>query len=267
MELLQQAAETLARVRAKNPLVHHLTNYVTANDCANMTLAVGASPVMASDPAEVEDMVAAAAALVLNLGTLDARRVGAMLAAGKKAVCLGIPVILDPVGAGATPFRTAAAGQIIREVSLAVIRGNLAEIRHLAGLKGDIKGVDSSADDQDGRIVAQSLARRLGCVVAITGKTDIVACDGDVCRIDNGHPLLRQVTGTGCMASSLVGCCSAVADPFVGAVTGIMLMGIAGELAQQSLRPPDGIGTFRMRLFDAVGNMTAEQLRRCGKIS
>jgi hydroxyethylthiazole kinase len=268
MDLLRKAADTLAEVRAKNPLVHHLTNYVTANDCANMTLAIGASPVMASDPAEAEDMVCAAAALVLNIGTLDSRCLDVMLAAGKKAASLGIPVILDPVGVGATPFRTASAERIIREVPLAVIRGNMAEIRQLTGLEANIKGVDSASGDSDGQSVAQSLSRQLGCVVAITGKTDIVAWRHAVCRIGNGHPLLARVTGTGCMATSLIGCCLGAADgPFIAAITGIMAMGIAGELAQASLRPEDGIGTFRMRLFDAVGNMRPEHVMRHGKIS
>lgn len=267
MNLLQNAAAALARVRAENPLVHHLTNYVTVNDCANITLAVGASPVMAGDPDEVEDMVRAAAALVLNLGTLDSRRVDAMLAAGKRAASLGIPVILDPVGVGATPFRTVAAERIIREVPVAVIRGNAAEISQLAGLRSAIRGVDSRCGDCDAVAAAQSLSRRLSCVIAVTGRTDIAASGDRVCRIDNGHPLLKRVTGTGCMATSLIGCCSAVADPFTAAITGLLVMGIAGELAHQSLKPADGIGTFRMRLFDAVDNMTREQLLRYGKIS
>jgi hydroxyethylthiazole kinase len=267
MELLQEIAATLDAVKAQKPLVHHLTNYVTANDSANITLAFGASPVMASDPGEATDMVAKAAALVLNIGTLSAAAVDTMVATGIRAGELGVPVILDPVGAGATSARTDSAGRIIRETRPAVVRGNAAEIKTVAGLSAAIRGVDSAADETDGEAVAAGLARQLGCVVALTGQTDIVAGGGRVCRIANGHPWLARVTGTGCMATSLIGCClGAGADPYVGAVTGLTVMGVAGELAHRSLRPEDGIGTFRVRLFDAVFNLTPELLLRYAKI-
>jgi len=267
MELLHEIAVTLAAVKAKRPLVHHLTNYVTANDSANITLAFGASPVMASDPGEATDMVAKAAALVLNIGTLSAAAVDTMIATGIRAGELGVPVILDPVGAGATPARTAAAGRIIRATNPAVVRGNAAEIKTVAGLSAAIRGVDSAADETDGEAVATGLAASLGCVVVLTGQTDIVAGGGRVCRIANGHPWLASVTGTGCMATSLIGCClGAGADPYISAVTGIAVMGVAGELAHRSLRPEDGIGTFRVRLFDAVFTLTPETLLRCAKI-
>jgi len=261
MNILQAVAQTLARVREKKPLVHHVTNYVTATDCANIALAAGASPVMAGEMAEVEDMASLAAALVINIGTLTVQSVEAMIAAGKKAVELGIPVVFDPVGAGATRLRTRAAERIIREVRPSVIRGNMSEIKMLAGLDVRIKGVDSAA-------VARDLAQRLDCVVAITGKRDIVAQGNNICRIDNGHVLLSAVTGTGCMTSTLAGCCcGALKDPFVGTAAGIAFMGIAGEIAQQSLKPGEGIGTFRVRLFDALWNMTPEIVLRYGKIS
>ncbi|HMM19141.1 MAG TPA: hydroxyethylthiazole kinase [Selenomonadales bacterium] len=268
MELLQKVAETIGKIKGQKPLVHHITNYVTANDCANITLAAGASPVMAGDPAEAEDMVQLAASLVLNIGTLNASSVAAMLAAGKRAISRGIPVVFDPVGAGATPYRTATARQIISEVRPTVVRGNMSEIKTLLGLAVQTKGVDSTADEADGAAVAEALAARLGCIVAVTGKTDVIAGQNRSCRIDNGHPLLADVTGTGCMATSLVGaCCAAADDPFVGTVAGIALMGIAGELAQKTLQPGEGIGTFRIRLFDAVSRMTPEDILREGKIS
>lgn len=268
MELLQKVAETVIQIKGKRPLVHHITNYVTANDCANITLAVGASPVMASDLAEAEDMVQLASSLVLNIGTLNSHSVAAMLAAGKKAIFRGIPVVFDPVGAGATPYRTTTAQQIISEVRPTVIRGNMSEIKTLLGLNVQTKGVDSIADEVDGVAVARALADRLGCVVAITGKTDIVAGKNRICLIDNGHPLLAGVTGTGCMATSLVGAgCAGADDPFVGAVTGIVMMGIAGEMAQKSLQPGEGIGTFRIRLFDAISQMTQDVILREGKVS
>ncbi len=267
MAVLPEIARILAAIKEKRPLIHHLTNYVTANDSANITLAVGASPVMASDPGEAVDMVAHAAALVLNIGTLSAAAVDTMIAAGKRAGELGIPVILDPVGAGATPARTAAAARIIRETRLAVIRGNAAEIRAVSGLSAAIRGVDAAGGETDGEAVARSLARSLDCVVALSGRTDIVAAGDRLCRITNGHQWLTGVTGTGCMATSLIGCCcGAGTDPYVAAAAGLTFMGIAGEVAHGSLQPGEGIGTFRVRLFDAIFAMTAETVLRYGQI-
>lgn len=268
MELLQEVAQMLTAIKEKRPLIHHLTNYVTANDSANITLAIGASPVMADDAGEAVDMVAMAAALVLNIGTLSAPAVDSMLAAGKKAEELGIPIIFDPVGTGATPLRSAAAERIIRGTRLAVMKGNHSEIKALSGHKAGIKGVDSTADETDADAVATGLARRLGLVVAVTGRTDVVAGGDRLCRIHNGHPWLASVTGTGCMTASLVGCaCGAGADPYVGAVAGITFMGIAGELAYKSLRSGEGIGSFRVRLFDAIFTMTPETVRQYARIN
>jgi hydroxyethylthiazole kinase len=191
-----------------------------------------------------------------------------MLAAGKKAKKLGIPIIFDPVGVGATALRTATAKRIIEEVCPSVIRGNMSEIKILAGLNAHIKGVDSIANELDGEKVAKELSQKLGCVVAITGKQDIVAQGDLLCRIDNGHALLSQVTGTGCMATSLIGCfCGATEDLFTGTLAGIMTMGLAGEISQQSLQKGEGIGTFRTRLFDAVWLMTPEIIRKGGQIT
>ncbi|MDU4961078.1 MAG: hydroxyethylthiazole kinase [Sporomusaceae bacterium] len=268
MSLLQQAAAALTQVHRTKPLVHHITNYVTVNDCANITLAIGASPVMADDPAEVEEMTAVANALVLNMGTLNSRTVGSMLAAGKQARQKGIPIIFDPVGVGATSLRTATAGQIIEELRPTVIRGNMSEIKIIAGLDAAIKGVDSVAGDEAGESVAAELSRKLDCVIAITGKTDIVAGGGRLCRIGNGHPLLAKLTGSGCMATSLTGCfCGANADEFAATVAAIIAMGLAGERAQASLRPGEGIGTFHMRLFDAIATMTPDNLYQGGKVN
>jgi len=268
MEILQSIANNLRGIKAENPLIHHITNYVTVNDCANMTLAIGASPVMAEDIGEVEEMVSFASALVLNMGTLNSRTIESMLVAGKKARQLGIPVIFDPVGVGATKLRMATAERIIREVGPSVIRGNMSEIKIIAGLEETIKGVDSVASVEDGEQVAQELSHKLSSVIAITGKQDIIAQGDRILRIDNGHPMLSQVTGTGCMATSLIGCfCGASDDYFTGAAAGIMTMGLAGELAQYSLHSGEGIGTFRMRLFDVVSTMTSEILLEAGKVS
>ncbi|WP_378954707.1 hydroxyethylthiazole kinase [Pelosinus sp. sgz500959] len=267
MEILQSIANNLVALKEKKPLIHHITNYVTVNDCANMALAIGASPVMAEDIDEVEEMVSFASALVINMGTLNSRTIASMLAAGKKAHQQGIPIIFDPVGVGATRLRTVTAQQIIREVCPSVIRGNMSEIKIIAGLEETIKGVDSVASTEEGETVAQELSQKLQSVIAITGKQDIIAQGDRILRIDNGHPMLSQVTGTGCMATTLIACfCGAANDWFTGAAAGIMTMGIAGEVAQHSLQPLDGVGTFRMRLFDAVSMMAGESFIQCGKI-
>lgn len=268
MEILQSIAGNLRDLKDKTPLIHHITNYVTVNECANMTLAIGASPVMADDMGEVEEMVSFASALVLNMGTLNSRTIESMLAAGKKARHMGIPIIFDPVGVGATNLRTVTAERIIREIGPSVIRGNMSEIKIIAGFQETIKGVDSVASTEDGEQVAQELSQKLDTVIAITGKQDIIAQGDRIVRIDNGHPMLSMVTGTGCMATSLIGCfCGAIDDCFTGAAAGIMTMGLAGELAQNSLQPGEGIGTFRMRLFDAVWAMTPDVLITSGMIS
>ncbi len=268
MELLQKISASLVTLKAKKPLIHHITNYVTVNDCANMTLAIGASPVMADDIDEVEEMVSFASALVLNMGTLNARTITSMIAAGKKAKIIHIPVIFDPVGVGATALRTTTAKRIIEEVRPSVIRGNMSEIKILAGLSADIKGVDSVANELDGEKVARELSQKLGCVVAITGKQDIIAQGDRICRIDNGHAILSDVTGTGCMATSLIGCfCGATEDLFAATIGGIITMGLAGELAEKSLQTGEGIGTFRTRLFDAVWFMSPESLEKGGRIT
>jgi len=268
MEILQSIAENLRGIKDKKPLIHHITNYVTVNDCANMTLAIGASPVMADDIGEVEEMVSFAGSLVLNIGTLNSRTIESMLVAGKKARQMGIPIIFDPVGVGATKLRTGTAERIIREVCPSVIRGNMSEIKIIAGFQETIKGVDSVASAEDGEQVAQELSQKLAAVIAITGKRDIIAQGDRIVRIDNGHPMLSQVTGTGCMATSLIGCfCGAINDCFTGAAAGIMMMGLAGELAQHSLQAGEGIGTFRMRLFDAVSTLTPKMILEAGKIN
>ncbi|MEI6425530.1 MAG: hydroxyethylthiazole kinase [Lentisphaerota bacterium] len=268
MEMLNTIASSLLAVKKKSPLVHQITNYVTVNDCANVTLAIGGSPVMADDLAEAAEMAALAQALVLNIGTLNARTIAAMLAAGKTARNRGIPVILDPVGIGATKLRTDTVKTIIEEVRPTVIRGNMSEIKCLAGFDVEIKGVDSIADERQGALVARTLAKRLKCIIAITGKQDFVSDGTRTTLIDNGHELLSKVSGTGCMTSALVGAyCGAMQDWYVGTVAGILTMGLSGEIAEHSLVPGDGIGMFKVRLFDAIYNLSPENIRMQGRIS
>ena len=269
MELLQEAAHILGRIKDKRPLVHQITNFVTANDCANVTLAIGASPVMTIDPGEVAEMVSYAGALVLNIGTLTPRTVEAMVIAGRRAAELGIPIILDPVGAGATRHRTEAAQRLMVELPLTVVRGNLSEIKVLAGSSEGIKGVDSTAAAAGAAEVAQTLSARLDAVIAVTGPVDIIAHQNELCHIHNGHPLLASVTGTGCMSTALVGCCAAVGRPFAAAVCGIAVMGIAGEVAHRLLRADvgEGLGSYRVRLIDAISAMNAERMTECGQFA
>jgi hydroxyethylthiazole kinase len=268
-------AALLQLVKAEQPLVHHITNYVTANDCANMVLAIGASPIMADDIEEVSDIVSLSAALVLNIGTLNARTIASMLKAGKKANALGIPVVLDPVGAGATPLRSATAEQLLRELKPAVIRGNLSEIKAVSGLGSATRGVDVSAQDiraagnpDHCRRIAEDLSSRFDCAVAITGAVDIVTGSGKTCFIENGHSLLSAVTGTGCMCTSLIAVyCAVTGDCQAAAAAGILTMGLAGELAYEQL--PDtsrSPGTFRVKLIDALSRLTGEDILKRGKV-
>ncbi len=267
MSVLKEVSELVGIVKEKKPLVHHITNYVTVNDCANMVLAIGGSPVMADDLAEVEEMISFASALVINIGTLNERTIQSMITAGKKANQLGIPVILDPVGVGATTLRTETAAILLKEVRFAVVRGNMSEIKMIAGLDVQIKGVDSVANEENGVEIAKVLSAKLGTVVAITGAVDIVASQERVCTISNGDKLLADVTGTGCMSTSLIGTYTGVTkDYFLAAIAGITSMGLSGELAKKRLTEHEAIGTFKVNLFDEISKMTGEALLNGGKV-
>jgi len=262
MKRNDEFAELLALVRSKKPLVHHITNYVTVNDCANITLAIGASPIMADAVEEAGDIAAIASAVVLNIGTLTSRTMESMLTAGKSANRHGVPVVFDPVGAGASNLRNEAAARILREVRVAVLRGNLSEIRFIAGLSASTKGVDASEQDGGDAVeIARSLAQRLGCIVAITGAVDTVSDGSRAMRIYNGHPALSGVTGTGCMCSSLIGSfCAAKPDKaFEGTVAALLCMGIAGELAYERSGQA-GNGSFRMGILDVISRLNVDTL-------
>lgn len=268
MENINTIAQLLSDVKIKKPLVHHLTNYVTVNDCANIVLALGGSPVMADDAREVEEMVSIASALVINIGTLNLRTIDSMLLAAKKANQLGIPVVLDPVGAGATALRTNTATRLLREVKLAVLRGNMSEIKVVAGNDAHTRGVDSVDSGSGGIEIASSLAKRLGCTVAITGAQDIVSNGSKTGLIDNGSPLLAKITGTGCMATSLIGCYAGVTtDSYLAACAGLITMGLAGEKAANRLSPNEGIGTYKVKLTDGIYQLTAEDIIQDAKYS
>ncbi len=268
MENIKTFAQLLSDVKTKKPLVHHLTNYVTVNDCANIVLALGGSPVMADDAGEVEEMVSIASALVINIGTLNSRTIETMLLSGKKANQLGIPVVLDPVGAGATALRSNTAARLIQEVKLAVLRGNMSEIKVIAGIDARTRGVDSVDGGAGGVEVALSLAKRLGCTVAITGAQDIISDGSRTGLIANGTPLLSKITGTGCMATSLIGCYAGVtADSYLAACAGLITMGLAGEKAATGFNQAQGIGTYKVKLMDGIDQLTSEDMIQGGKYS
>lgn len=259
MDVAREVVRLLEEVENKNPLVHHITNFVTANDCANVVLALGGSPVMALDREEVEEMVSQASSLVINLGTLNPRTVQAIRLAGKKANERGIPVILDPVGVGATDFRAKTAQEIIRGLKLAVIRGNLSEIKVLAGLRARMRGVDAK-EGRGGKVVAENLARTLGCVVVVTGVRDVISNGKLTIGVDNGHWMLARVTGTGCMLTSLIATfCGVTADYCLAAAAGTIAMGLAGERASQCLEGGGGPGTFRIKLLDHIYLLAKEK--------
>jgi hydroxyethylthiazole kinase len=251
-------ADLFALVRRRRPLVHHITNHVTINDCANITLCAGASPVMAEDPEEAAEMAAVSGALVLNIGTLSSAQIDAMLLAGARANELGIPVILDPVGAGATRMRTAAVLRLIRELDITILKGNPGEIGVISGLGGTVRGVDSGGVRGDPVKVVQECARVTGAVVAMTGKIDIIADQQRVLLVENGTPMMGELSGTGCMASSVTGAFAAVADDMTAAaVAALAAFGLAGERAAARSSGPY---SFRTALFDGMYALTPSDL-------
>jgi len=255
----------LTAIRERKPLIHHITNMVVMNDTANITLAIGALPVMAHAIEEVEEMVGLAGALVLNIGTLSPPQVEAMLRAGKQANAKGIPIILDPVGAGATRLRTQTALRLLSELQIAVLRGNASEVGALIGVAGETRGVEAISVSGDPESIVRNAVRELGCVVAITGACDLVADATRLARVNNGHPLLATITGSGCMATSLIGAFLAVApDPLEAAVGGLVAMGLAGEMAAPRSGGP---GTFRSHLLDAVAALDEAAMSQGQKAS
>lgn len=245
------AGDSLRRLRAMRPLVHQITNFVVMNETANATLAIGALPVMAHAPEEVAEMATAAGALVLNIGTLSREWVGSMIIAGKAAARAGVPIILDPVGVGATTLRTQSAQRILEAVRVTIIRGNASEIGTLAGRNAHIRGVESMSDGADIGELAEVAARSLGCTVAVTGPVDAVSDGHTTLRVANGHSMLATVTGTGCIASAITGCFAAVNrdEPLRAATEALVALGVAGEDAAQHSSGP---GSFHVALYDAL---------------
>jgi hydroxyethylthiazole kinase len=260
-----KAAQNLESVRNQKPLIHNITNYVVMNTTANALLSMGASPVMAHAVNEVEEMVGLAGALVINIGTLSDSWVAAMLAAGRRASQREIPVILDPVGAGATELRTSTAKKILAEVDVKVIRGNASEILALRHDDSQTKGVDAVHSVEDAAATAKLLADELGITLAITGSVDLVTDGQRVIRIENGHPMMGCVTGSGCTATAIAGAFMAVdSDPVNSAAAALAYFGLAGELAAEQAQVP---GSYMVALLDALYSITPDQLQSQAKIT
>lgn len=261
--------KALVQVREKKPLVQCITNVVTVNDCANIILASGGSPTMANHPLEVEEAVAGVQALVCNMGAID--KIDSIILAGKAANRLGKPVVLDPVGAGGTNLRRDAVRRLLKEVHFSVIRGNASEIRYLAGQHSTASGVDVSSMDEiteenlDAAVsMAAGLAYKLGSIIAISGRIDVISDGKRSCVLRNGCAAMARITGSGCMLTSLIGAfCGACEDSFLAVCSAMAAMGIGGEIADlKRLRNGTGNATFRNDLIDAIFNLTHEQLKQ-----
>lgn len=265
MDIIQSICNGLISIREKRPLVHSITNFVVMNETANATLCIGALPIMAHASEEVEEMVSMANALVLNIGTLAPDWVDAMELAGKRANEKGIPVILDPVGAGATKLRTDASKRLLDNVKVSIIRGNTAEIATLAGWSAEIRGVESISTDGMTAESLKQFASDIGCTVAATGPIDLVS-DGKQCAsIRNGDTMLSKVVGTGCMSNVIVGAFASVEpDPFIAAIGGLVCFEVAGEIAAHD--NIDKPGTFHMELYNELYTLEPSDVCSLAKI-
>ncbi len=261
--------ELLENLRRQAPLIHNITNYVTVNDCANILLACGASPIMADDLEEVEEITSICGGLNINIGTLNQRTIPAMLAAGKRANALGHPVVLDPVGAGASKLRTETALKLLEEVRFSVIRGNISEIKALVQGNGTTKGVDADVADRvteenlpQATAFAKAFSQKTGAVVAITGAIDLVADKHTAYCIRNGHPDMSKITGTGCQLSAMTAA-YVTANPgrtLDAAAAAVCAMGLCGETARRRMTELDGNSSYRNYIIDAIYNLTPAAL-------
>ncbi|KDR96783.1 hydroxyethylthiazole kinase [Peptoclostridium litorale DSM 5388] len=266
----------MENLKKNPPLVHNITNYVTVNDCANIVLAAGGSPLMADDIEEVEDIVSISSALYINVGTLNSRTVDSMVKAGKKANELGLPVVLDPVGMGASRLRNESVNRLIQEVQFSVIKGNMSEIKALNTSCKNSGGVDAQEEDiivdeniEESVEFAKKVARKFDCVIAATGAIDIVTDGKRVSIIRNGHPMMSRITGTGCMSGSVIGtyCGSNKDNIYEATAMAAAAMGICGEIAYEKVeRMSEGTGSFRRYLIDAVSLMDYKTLKEGASI-
>lgn len=263
-------------VRESEPLIHCITNYVTVNDCANALLACGASPIMTDEPEDVEDIVSICSGLVINIGTLNERSIKAMQLAGARSAQLHHPIVLDPVGAGASRLRTETACQLLDTLPMAVIRGNMSEIKALVGASAATRGVDVNPDDvtTEENLVqnaefARSLAAKTGAVVAITGAIDIVADSETAYAVRNGSPLMGKMTGAGCVLTCLVAAFVAAnpQEPLEAALAAVVCEGLAGQIAANRMTGLDGNASFRTYLIDALSKLDGDALEAGALVS
>lgn len=249
----------LTKVRQANPLVHNITNIVVANFTANGLLALGASPFMADAPEEVADVAAMSGAVVLNIGTLNDAAITSMIIAGQAANRQGVPLVLDPVGAGATAYRTEVTAKLLSELQLTALRGNVAEVANVAGVSWASKGVDAGAGEGDAVALAVKAAKKLNCIVIITGKEDVITDGSRTYLASNGHPILTKVTGTGCLLSAVVGAFLAVSGGKVLEATAeaLSFYGVAAELAAEAAES-QGPGSFQIEFLNQLSRLTPE---------
>ncbi len=263
--------EYLENVRKTVPLVHNITNYVTVNDVANALLACGGSPIMSDEAEDVEDITSICGGLNINIGTLHKTSIEGMFRAGRKAGELGHPVLLDPVGAGASALRTNTALGLMKELKLTVIRGNISEIKTLAAGTGTTKGVDADAADavteetlDQAVAFVKAFSKETGSIIAVTGAIDLVT-DGEICYvIRNGRPEMGKITGTGCQLSGIMTAYVTAnpEHPLEAAAAAVCVMGLAGEIGWSRMQEGDGNATYRNRIIDAIYHMTGEELEK-----
>lgn len=252
--------QDIQRIRAEAPLIHNITNYVVMNTTANALLAIGASPVMAHAIEEVEEMACMARALVINLGTLSTAWIDAMIKAGQAANQHKIPIILDPVGSGATRMRTDTAKRLLLDAPPTIIRANASEIRSLILAEQRTKGVDSRHSSEETLEAARSLSKKNHCIVSVSGTTDLIVAGDSIIRVSNGHPMMPRVTGLGCTATALTGAFAAVnPSPFQAAAHAMALMGIAGEMAAERSSGP---GSLQVNFLDTLSLIRESDIER-----
>ena len=257
-------SEFMDAVRDRCPLVHHITNYVTVNDCANVCICSGGSPIMTDESKDVTDISRIAGAVVLNMGTPNERTVASMLLAGRVAKDNGVPVVFDAVGAGATPYRNGVADTIIRSIRPEVIKGNAGEISFLAGVAGGVRGVDSTSTSEDIGNLTQELAKRCGCIVVATGKRDYVSDGKEVFVLGNGSDYQGLVSGTGCMLSSVIGAyVGANGAKLCAVMAAVTAFNVAAEHAESQCKGP---GSFKVSLMDCLYSLESSDLDKEAKI-
>ncbi|MCX8158078.1 MAG: hydroxyethylthiazole kinase [Candidatus Diapherotrites archaeon] len=259
-----ESYQTLKKIRETKPLIHHITNWVTIYDCANIVRAFGALPVMAHAEEEVEEMTSISNALVLNIGTLTKDIINSMIKSGKKANEKNIPIVLDAVGAGATKFRTECVNRIIKSCKIDVIKGNLGEIASVFGSKAEVKGVESISSSEKPEELVKKFAKKFDCTAVITGKIDYVSNGKKNYKISNGSEYMGQIVGTGCMAASVIGCFVAIEKDYAKAsAQALSCFGIAGELAEKRTKE---IGSFKTALYDCISQISEEDIKRLSKV-